>query len=116
MHAKEHIAFNRYADEQNINIEKLEHEMKVIYAFMQRILPTMHIMAVGCAIEHITATLGGALLSRDDWNHRLQGPVGELWLWHAIEENEHKAVFFDAYTAAGGNYIARAFIWRSLEA
>lgn len=58
MHAKEHLAFNRYADEQQINIDKLQNEVKALYALMQKILPSMHIMSIGCAIEHITATLG----------------------------------------------------------
>ncbi|MFW2057991.1 metal-dependent hydrolase [Acinetobacter haemolyticus] len=109
MHAKEHMAFNRYADEQQIHIENLQDEVKNLYAYMQKILPPMHIMAIGCAIEHITATLGAQLLRCDEWNQRLSGPVGELWLWHAVEENEHKAVFFDAYVAAGGGYLSRIF-------
>ncbi|MFA4980837.1 MAG: metal-dependent hydrolase [Sphingobacterium sp.] len=109
MHAKEHLAFNRYADEQHINIDKLQNEVKDLYAIMQKILPSMHIMSIGCAIEHITATLGAELLRNDDWNNRLVGPVAELWLWHAVEENEHKAVFFDAYVASGGGYISRIF-------
>lgn len=109
MHAKEHLAFNRYADEQHINIDKLQNEVKDLYAIMQKILPSMHIMSIGCAIEHITATLGAELLRNDHWNNRLVGPVAELWLWHAIEENEHKAVFFDAYVASGGGYVSRIF-------
>lgn len=109
MHAKEHLAFNRYADEQQINIDKLQNEVKALYALMQKILPSMHIMSIGCAIEHITATLGAELLRNDNWNNRLAGPVAELWLWHAVEENEHKAVFFDAYVASGGGYLSRIF-------
>lgn len=109
MHAKEHIAFNRYAAEQGIDIAVLEAEMKWIYQWMQKLLPSMHIMAVGCAVEHTTATLGAALLRDDNWSSLLHGPVGALWLWHAVEENEHKAVFFDAYVAAGGGYTLRAF-------
>lgn len=109
MHAREHSAFNRYAAEQGIDIAQLEAEMKWVYLWMQKLLPSMHIMAVGCAVEHITATLGAALLRDDHWSRLLHGPVGQLWLWHAVEENEHKAVFFDAYVAAGGGYALRAF-------
>lgn len=109
IHAREHMAFNRYADEQAIDMETLEKRIQMLYALMQKMLPNMHIMAVGCAIEHMTATLGGELLRREDWNQRMQGPVAELWLWHSIEENEHKAVFVDAYTAAGGGYAMRVF-------
>lgn len=109
IHAREHMAFNRYADEQAIDMATLESRIQTLYTLMQKVLPTMHIMAVGCAIEHITATLGGELLRREDWNQRMTGPVAELWLWHAIEENEHKAVFMDAYKAADGAYALRAF-------
>lgn len=109
MHANEHLAFNHYADEQEINIDKLQNEIKALYGVMQKVLPSMHIMSIGCAIEHITATLGAELLRNDDWNHRLVGPVAKLWLWHAVEENEHKAVFFDAYVASGGGYLSRIF-------
>lgn len=109
IHAREHMAFNRYADEQHIDMQTLERRIKALYGLMQKLLPTMHIMAVGCAIEHITATLGSEVLRREDWNARMHGPVGELWLWHALEENEHKAVFIDAYAAAGGGYALRAF-------
>lgn len=109
IHAREHMAFNRYADEQAIDLATLEQRVDALYRLMQKLLPNQHIMAVGCAIEHITATVGSELLRREDWNQRMEGPVGELWLWHALEETEHKAVFFNAYKAAGGGYALRAF-------
>jgi predicted metal-dependent hydrolase len=34
--------------------------------------------------------------------------VRPLWLWHALEESEHKAVAFDVYKAVGGGYLRRA--------
>ena len=108
IHAREHIAFNRYAEEQAIDLTTLENQVDALYTQMKKWLPNMHIMAVGCAIEHITATLGSELLRSTHWNQKMQGPVGQLWLWHALEETEHKAVFFDAYQAAGGGYLLRA--------
>ncbi|MGH8456817.1 MAG: metal-dependent hydrolase [Stenotrophobium sp.] len=108
-HSKEHTAFNRYADEQGIDIATSERRMLRLYKLMRKVLPIKHNMAVGCAIEHVTATLGAAVLRREDWSERIKGPVGQLWLWHAVEENEHKAVFMDAYEAIGGAYGARVF-------
>jgi len=34
--------------------------------------------------------------------------VMSVWRWHAAEENEHKAVAFDVFKAAGGSYPERA--------
>jgi predicted metal-dependent hydrolase len=34
MHAKEHLAFNHYAHEQEINIDKLQNEIKALYGVM----------------------------------------------------------------------------------
>lgn len=109
MHSNEHLAFNRYADEQGIDIATTERQMNRIYDLLRKYLPVMHNMAIGCAIEHTTATLGAELLRNEAWNQRMKGPVAQLWLWHALEENEHKAVFMDAYRAAGGGYALRAF-------
>ena len=36
-----------------------------------------------------------------------------LWMWHAVEENEHKAVTFDVYEAMYGQG-AKAYFMRSL--
>lgn len=33
-----------------------------------------------------------------------------LWIWHAVEEMEHKAVAFDVYKAVGGGYFRRIYI------
>ena len=64
-------------------------------------------LAMTAAFEHFTAMMG-------DWLLRQPQPCGDmheaalpLWVWHAVEETEHKAVAFDVYTAAGGDYWTR---------
>ena len=61
-------------------------------------------LTVTVALEHLTATLASALL-RDPRGGLLAGAdprVAAVWLWHAVEESEHKAVAFDVYRTVGG--------------
>ncbi|WP_224965005.1 metal-dependent hydrolase [Acinetobacter guillouiae] len=113
MHSKEHTAYHRYADQNGIDIETFEQQLTYIYNLLDRTLPLMDRIAIGCAIEHCNGTFGAELLRNDAWNQKMVGPLRDLWLWHAVEENEHKAVFFDAYHAAGGGYTRR-IVWMVL--
>jgi uncharacterized protein len=63
---------------------------------------------VTCALEHFTAILAEQLLATDEHRSAAHESVRPLWVWHALEESEHKAVAFDVYRAAGGGYVRRA--------
>ena len=62
------------------------------------------------ALEHFTATLAELILTDED-ARALFGDqaVKNLFLWHALEESEHKAVAFDVYRAVGGSERMRIF-------
>ncbi len=54
-----------------------------------------HHVAITAAYEHFTAIMSGWILAHPE---RLQGTeerLRQLWLWHASEEVEHRAVAFD---------------------
>ena len=77
---------------------------------VRRTLPPESELAATCALEHFTALLAEALLRDPRLQDELHPGVRTLWLWHALEESEHKAVAFDVYQAAGGGYPRRAAI------
>jgi predicted metal-dependent hydrolase len=55
-------------------------------------------LAVTCALEHFTATIANQLMKREDINGLMIDPMmRKMWLWHAVEESEHKSVCYDAY-------------------
>jgi predicted metal-dependent hydrolase len=66
-------------------------------------LNPMHHLAVTCALEHCTAVFAHLLLSRPELLEGAHRPLATLWLWHSVEETEHKSVAFDLYVALGGN-------------
>jgi len=69
-------------------------------------------LMVTTALEHFTATIAAQLLE----NEHIQAimtdeTMSTMWFWHAIEENEHKAVAYDVFEAIFGQgnkaYLAR---------
>jgi predicted metal-dependent hydrolase len=65
-------------------------------------------LAVTAALEHFTATLAELVLSSEETRDLFGHPaVRDLFVWHALEESEHKAVAFDVYKAIGGSERTR---------
>src|SRR5690606_22153657 len=54
-----------------------------------------------------TAIMADAFLSDEALLAEMDPEVRALWIWHASEETEHKAVAFDVYEAIGGSYGMR---------
>ena len=74
---------------------------------VRRVTPRRSQLAVTCALEHFTALMGELILSDPRMLEGADPTMAALWRWHAAEENEHKAVAFDVFLAAGGTYAER---------
>ncbi|SDJ92408.1 metal-dependent hydrolase [Pseudomonas indica] len=111
MHSKEHATYNEYAAAHGIDLERLELRIKVLLEWITRLSTKKHRLAATCALEHFTATMAEQLLRREDITTQMDDPkMYKLWMWHAIEENEHKAVCYDVYQAVGGGYFTRVIV------
>jgi uncharacterized protein len=100
-HAREHGRMNEVLTDAGYDIEPLEHTIKSFVSFFRGRSEMTCLTATMC-IEHFTSIIAAEILKND---HHLAGAdpeLRELWVWHAIEEIEHKAVAFDVW-----NYAAR---------
>ncbi|MEM7020275.1 MAG: metal-dependent hydrolase, partial [Pseudomonadota bacterium] len=118
IHSREHRKYNKILCEQRgYDLQELEGVyLKGIEQAKNdsRVTPIV-MLASTVAAEHFTASFGeniltGRLLKNAD------GPIGELWRWHAMEELEHKAIAFDVYNQVGGDHkllsqIIRVTLW-----
>lgn len=67
----------------------------------KRLSKRLQLAATVCA-EHFTATLGEHLLRREDIHQTFAEPnMQRMWLWHAVEENEHKTTAFAVFKEQG---------------
>jgi predicted metal-dependent hydrolase len=68
-------------------------------------------LAGTAAYEHYTAVLGDGLLRHASWTEGMDPEIRKIWLWHAAEESEHKAVAFDVYQAVDKRYWLRVLVY-----
>jgi predicted metal-dependent hydrolase len=100
MHTREHVEYNDLLQAAGLPAHKLDKRLWALLNFERRVLPPSLQLAQTVALEHYTAMLADLLLS--DTNGRIAGSVDgykQMWLWHALEETEHKSVSFDVWNA-----------------
>jgi hypothetical protein len=111
MHGKGHRALNALCAGHGVEIQpELERQLRWLLVGVHRLLSPRSQLAVTCALEHMTALMAEQLLGDPRHHGAIDPNLRGLWLWHALEEAEHKAVAFDVYRAIGGGEVRRGAI------
>jgi len=105
-HSIEHLKYFDILDKNGYEFRDELSKFDKLIIKLRKKLPVGLRLSMTAGAEHLTAIAGGvSLLDRDVVNAH---PVmRDLMQWHAIEEIEHKAVAFDVYKEAYGNYFLR---------
>ncbi len=110
-HGRAHRSFNGALRDEGLPVTvELEARAKALLDLGRRILSAEGQLAVTCALEHYTAILAEQLLREPFIRDQMAPDVRALWIWHALEETEHKAVAFDVYQAVDGSYARRVAV------
>ena len=115
MHGRVHRAFNDRLDELGYPTKMTERRTRWMLKQQSKVMSKQRQLAVTAALEHFTATLAELLLSNPDARNLFgDDVVREIFLWHALEESEHKAVAFDVYRAVGGSERLRVWTMNTI--
>ena len=114
MHSKEHHAFHQSAQQYGLDPESLEKMTGIVLKAIERTFPKKWNLLVTVGLEHYTAVLVVEMMK--DVNELMTDEtIRNLWLWHSVEETEHKAVAYDMYQYLYGKglsaYIPRIAIF-----
>lgn len=111
MHGREHRAFNAHLADLGYPTQMVERYTRSGNRLVERIdSPKLH-LAITAALEHYTATLAELILGDAELRKSFDHPaVRRLFVWHALEEAEHKAVAFDVYRHVGGTERMRLVV------
>lgn len=102
-HRRQHQRYNELLCElRGYDLERIERPERERIDWAYRELSARRRLAGTAASEHLTAILADEMLTRKEPMAGADPAIAELWLWHGIEETEHKAVAFDVHVAVGG--------------
>ncbi len=116
MHSREHDRFNDRLAELGYRTHLLDRIVDIgLNKVGAKILPKKVQLAITAALEHYTATLAELLLAVPESRAMLDvEEVRSLFVWHALEESEHKTVAFDVYQEVSGNSFIRVAVMQAV--
>jgi hypothetical protein len=115
MHGREHRSFNQRLQTLGYPTRRIDRMTGMGLRLGEKVLPRHVQLAITAALEHYTATLAEVLLTDPEARAMLDvDEVRSLFLWHALEESEHKAVAFDVYESVSGSHRVRAGVMNAV--
>jgi uncharacterized protein len=106
-HGNEHEQFNAFMESKGVPTLKVHDYVHEGMKWIAKKFSPERQLAKTCALEHFTAMLAELMLEEPEFLEGMDERMLPLWLWHAIEESEHKAVAFDVYADQVGSYWVR---------
>lgn len=117
IHGREHRSFNDRLHALGYPTQRIDRFTGMALRLAERRLPQDVQLAVTAALEHYTATLAEVLLTDPEARAMFTSDeVRSLFLWHALEESEHKAVAFDVFQHVSGDYRVRTWVMHATTA
>ncbi|MFT5571382.1 MAG: putative metal-dependent hydrolase [Cryomorphaceae bacterium] len=105
-HGLQHKKLNKHFDDNGFSTKKVEaligeeiNKRSAKWSDKKRLMHTV------CA-EHVTAVMAHYALTHPNSMHEVPESFRNMFLWHAIEEIEHKSVAFDVYQSTVGDMAA----------
>jgi predicted metal-dependent hydrolase len=94
-HGMVHDAYNRRVAAQGVAVDHIEARMLKMLAFQRRNFSRKMTLAQTAAAEHMTAIMAHSFMADREMFAQADPRMRALYVWHAIEEIEHKSVAFD---------------------
>ncbi len=98
-HGIVHTQYNTRLQAQGVRVDLiLKGQERRLFGIIRQKLSRNFTLGITAAAEHITAIMADAFVERADILKGADPRVRAMYVWHAMEEMEHKAVAFDVLT------------------
>jgi predicted metal-dependent hydrolase len=107
-HAQAHERIFQLLREQGYDVDAVIRPYeRIAFQYLERIAPAALRLSITAAAEHFTALMAEDALTVPELLDAVDPQCRGLFLWHAVEELEHKAVAFDVLAAVAPSYPLR---------
>ncbi|HET7796978.1 MAG TPA: metal-dependent hydrolase [Nevskia sp.] len=107
-HGRVHKQFNDRLQAQGVRVDVIEAKTREMLIKMRRLLPASFTLAQTAAAEHMTSIMAHSFFERHEVFADADPRIRAMYLWHGVEEIEHKAVAYDVMkNVAKSGYFLR---------
>ncbi len=108
IHSKMHEELNDAFLKRGLPVKLFRTLEHYVFAYGFERLPQPMKLSLMAAIEHFTAVLAEYMMNHEEIFFRSQDEKQRaIWMWHMLEESEHKDIAFDVYQTLSNNYALR---------
>ena len=108
LHSKVHEEWNDLLVEHDLPVKLFRFLAQNVFDHGFNKLPQPMKLSLMAAIEHFTAVLAQFMMHHEDnFFHSQDEKTRGLWMWHMLEETEHKDIAYDVFQQLSNNYALR---------
>ena len=108
MHSKVHNEYNDAMISSNYPVKLYRFLAEQVFEHSLNKFPQPLKLSLMAGIEHFTAVIAEYMMQREDhFYYSDDAQTRALWMWHMLEESEHKDIAYDVYQVLSGNYALR---------
>jgi uncharacterized protein len=105
-HGRAHEELNAFFASKGVDVETPERMIRAGLALLAKLPPTQQ-LACTTFMEHFTALLAEKWLTDASFQKTSDPEMLKLWVWHALEELEHKSVAYDVFREVSDSRLER---------
>ena len=108
IHSKMHEELNDAYIERDLPVKLFRFLAGYVFEYGFERLPQPMKLSLMAGIEHFTAVLAEYMMNHEEVFFRSQDEKQRaIWMWHMLEESEHKDIAFDVFQELSNNYWLR---------
>ncbi|TNE99928.1 MAG: metal-dependent hydrolase [Gammaproteobacteria bacterium] len=108
LHSKVHEEWNEILKEHRFPVPLYRFLAENVFNYGFKRFPQPLQLSLMAGIEHFTAVLAEFMMKHEDnFFHSEDEKQRGLWMWHMLEESEHKDIAYDVFQQLSGNYPLR---------